>query len=221
VIKPYYDDGKGIQIFLGDCRAILPSLPKADLVLTDPPYGINYRPDYGNRRMPNGSRMFRTSMPAVIGDDLEFDPASTLSAGNEAIIWGGSHFSERLPKAGSWLIWDKRCQIVPPRCQADAELAWCSVSQVDRIFYHLWDGMLKASERGEPRKHPTQKPVELMRWCLSLVPDAQTVVDPFMGSGTTLRAAKDLGRKVIGIEICEAYAEIAARRLQQEVFTLA
>jgi DNA modification methylase len=92
---------------------------------------------------------------------------------------------------------------------AEAELAWTSRDNVVRVF----DG-----NRSDPgREHPTQKPIKLMTWCLSFFPDAASVLDPFMGSGTTLRAAKDLGRKAIGIEVEERYCEIAARRMRQEV----
>ena len=80
---------------------------------------------------------------------------------------------------------------------------------------------MKDSEKDVDRDHPTQKPIALMKWCMGFVPDAQTILDPFMGSGTTLRAAKDLGRKCIGIEIEEKYCEIAVRRLNQEVLPLA
>lgn len=219
-MTPYYDDGNGIVIYHGDCRDILPHLEPVDLVLTDPPYGINYLPDYGNRKMPNGSTMFRTSMPAVHGDNKPFDPADILAVGNCHILWGGNHFANLLPATGHWLIWDKRCDVAPERTQADCEIAWFSKKGVDRIYRHLWDGMLKDSERGEPRVHPTQKPLALMKWCIEKSGTEGTVLDPFMGSGTTLRAAKDLGRKAIGIEIEEKYCEIAAKRLAQEVLPL-
>ncbi len=159
-------------------------------------------------------------MPSVIGDDVDFDP-SFLFVGKAQILWGANHYSHRLSHNGRWLIWDKRCQIIPPRNQADCELAWCSDYGAARIFYHIWDGMVKDSERGQQREHPTQKPLAVMSWCMGFYPEARIVVDPFMGSGTTLRAAKDLGRKGIGIEIEECYCEIAARRMAQEVLNFA
>src|SRR5581483_2894916 len=109
--------------------------------------------------------------------------------------WGGSKFfgARIIPRNGRWLIWDKRCQIIPPRTQADCELAWCSDYGAARMFYHYWDGMVKQSEQGISREHPTQKPLALMTWCMGFAPDAQLVLDPYMGSGTTLRAVKDLG----------------------------
>jgi site-specific DNA-methyltransferase (adenine-specific) len=219
-VKPYYEDS-AVQIFHGDCREIVPQLGKFDLLLTDPPYGIDYRPDYGNRRLPNGGWMQRSEGVKVHGDNKPFDPVPILKFATHSILWGANHYCVRLPDGtGSWLIWDKRCGIVPPRCQSDCEIAWSSVDVGDRIFRHLWDGMLKASERGISRVHPTQKPIELMAWCMKLIPDCQTIIDPFMGSGTTLRAAKDLGRKAVGIEIEEKYCEIAAKRMSQEVLQL-
>jgi site-specific DNA-methyltransferase (adenine-specific) len=104
--------------------------------------------------------------------------------------------------------------------QADCELAWVSSKGNARLFHHTWNGMIKASERNEKRVHPTQKPVQLMKWCLGFFPDASLILDPYMGAGSTLLAAKDLGRKAIGIEIEERYCEIAAKRMSQSVMEL-
>lgn len=214
-LKPYYDDGNGIVIYHGDCREILPHLEPVDLVLTDPPYGINYV--HGTIHIRNATKFAGV---AVAGDDKPFDPTFLLEYPH-LILWGANHFKQHLPHGGRWLVWDKRCGIVPGRDQSDMEIAWCSgPRKPDRMFRHVWDGFLKDSEMGQERWHPTQKPVSLMKWCLTFVPDAHTILDPFMGSGTTLRAAKDLGRKCIGIEIEEKYCEIAVRRLQQEVLPL-
>lgn len=212
--KPYYEEN-GITIYHADCHEILPHLPKVDLVLTDPPYGIGYV--HGAENIPNATKFAGV---AVIGDDQPFDPSFLLEFGS-VILWGANHFKQHLPHGGQWLVWDKRCGVVPQRDTSDVEIAWRSgPRRADRLFRHVWDGFLKDSERGQARMHPTQKPVPLMAWCLSLEPDAQTILDPFMGSGTTLRAAKDLGRKAIGIEIEEKYCEIAAKRLAQEVLPL-
>jgi len=97
-------------------------------------------------------------------------------------------------------------------------MSWINLNQPLRVYRHLWMGLVR--KNGSPRVHPTEKPVELFTWCLEFAPDAQTILDPFMGSGTTLRAAKDLGRKAIGIEIEEKYCEIAAKRMAQEVLIL-
>lgn len=104
---------------------------------------------------------------------------------------------------------------------SDLEIAWMSGKRkADRLFRYLWDGFLKDGERGQVRVHPTQKPIEVMKWCLSFAPDANIILDPYMGSGSTLRACKDLGRKCIGIELEEKYCEIAVKRLGQQVLTL-
>lgn len=217
--KPYYNED-GITIFCGDCREILPHLPKVDLVLTDPPYGVPIMTDFsfaGGASRATSGRQFSE----VIGNDQEFDPTQCIASGANAILWGANHFAHNLPHNGRWLVWDKRCQQQPTRNQADCEMAWCSEYGAARVCYHVWDGMIKDSERGIPRSHPTQKPIQVMTWCLSFFPDAGTILDPFMGSGTTLVAAKQLGRKAIGIEIDERYCEVAVQRLAQKVLDLA
>ena len=213
-VKPYYSDD-AVCIILGDCRDIMPTLPKVDLVLTDPPYGVGLQTAYAaNQR---GNLTAAHDYPPVHGDDAPFDPAPWLAFPN-IIMWGANYYASRLPDQGQWLVWDKRDGIAF-NDQADAELAWTrgTGGTVPRIYRHLWNGMLKDSERDQVRVHPTQKPIALMRWCMGFFPDALTILDPFMGSGTTLRAAKDLGRKAIGIEVEERYAEIAARRMSQGV----
>lgn len=207
-MKPYYSE-RDITIYHGDCREILPDLSKVDLVLTDPPYGITYNPTGGNGVAQRGN------LERVKGDEQPFDPSPFLDY-PKAILWGGNHYADKLPASAAWLVWYKRNGI-PSIDFADCEIAWSNLQTPARVFNHLWHGMLRDSERGELRYHPTQKPLVLMRWCLSFAPDAETILDPFMGSGTTLRAAKDLGRKAIGIEIEEKYCEIAANRLRQEV----
>ena len=203
-MTPYYDDGNGIQIFLGDCRDVLPTLPSVGLVLTDPPYGIGA----GREKSHNGWRDY-----GIAEWDLSRPDCATiglmLSAGREQVVWGGNYFADMLPASMGWLIWDKGQRDFS---LADCELAWTSRNRAARIFDHS-----RAAALMDGKKHPTQKPVALMRWCLDFFPNAQTILDPFMGSGTTLRAAKDLGRKAIGIEIEERYCEIAAKRLAQEV----
>ena len=212
-MKPYYDDGKGIVIYHGDCRAILPTLPKVDLVLTDPPYGISHPCDFKAR----GRSVLANcrDYPDVHGDTAPFDPSMWIEL--PCILWGGNHYASRLPDSGGWLVWDK--ERPDDLDQATCELAWTNCVKGVRRLRYLWNGMIRKGD--DELEHPTQKPVELMTWCLQLrwTNYFQTILDPFMGSGTTLRAAKDLGRKAIGIEIEERYCEIAARRLSQEVFS--
>lgn len=130
-------------------------------------------------------------------------------------MWGGNHYASRLPDSPGWLIWDKR-RGTTENDFADCEMAWTNVDQPARCLPHLWNGMLRDSERGVERVHPTQKPVEVMLWCIRKVADsAKTILDPFCGSGTTGVAAVRLGRKFIGIEIEPKYFEIAVRRISE------
>ncbi len=215
-MKPYYDDGKGIQIYHGDCRAILPTLPKADLVLTDPPYGISHPCNFSARGRGNLAKC--NDYPDVQNDSTPFDPKFLIDLKIPTLLWGGNYFASRLPESSGWLVWDK--ERPEDLDQATGELAWTNFCKGVRIFSHLWNGMMRASEHGE-NYHPTQKPVALWSWVLSLrYTPAGTILDPYMGAGPLLVAAKDLGRKAIGIEICEAYCEIAAKRLAQEVLPL-
>ena len=214
MITPYYSRD-GITLYLGDCREILPQLTeKVDLVLTDPPYGINYV--HGAVSQPNASRF---NGIAIHGDDKPFDPAFLIETGLPLILWGGNHYASRLPDSAGWLVWDKRCQTVV-NDQSDCEMAWTNKLTTARLFYHVWDGFRIGTEKGSRRVHPTQKPVALMTWCLTFFPDAHTIIDPFLGSGTTAVAAKKLGRRCIGIEINRTYLDIAIQRLSQDVMPL-
>jgi site-specific DNA-methyltransferase (adenine-specific)/modification methylase len=212
---PYYQD-TAVTIYHGDCREILPHLPPVDLVLTDPPYGQAYNPAGGGR---GWSRKSFGSADCVVGDSEPFDPRPLLDLDARLILWGANHYAERLPSSPTWLVWDKRDGRMSDSF-ADCELAWSNLGGPARLIRHLWCGAFKASERGAVRLHPTQKPLRVMSWTLGLAGEWLVVLDPFMGSGTTLRAAKDLGRKAIGIEICEAYCEIAAKRMAQGVLPL-
>ncbi len=210
-MSPYYQDS-AVTIYHGDCREIAPSLAGIDLVLSDPPYGISHPCNFQNR----GRSKLATcnDYPDVREDDRPFDPAQWIE--KDCILWGANHFASRLPDRSGWLVWDK--ERPDDLDQATCELAWSNVIKGVRRFRYLWNGMIRKG--GDTLEHPTQKPVELMAWCLSLrwTKDKALILDPFMGSGTTLRAAKDLGRNAIGIEIEERYCEIAAKRMAQEVF---
>jgi len=213
-MKPYYE-AEGMVIYHGDCREILPELPKVDLVLTDPPYGICVvQRTYRNKKSKPGralahKRFYDESHEWDNQPPEEVVINATCNAAVRAIVWGGNYFN--LPPSKCWLVWDK---INGSNDFADCELAWTNLDKAVRKFAYMWNGMLQGNMKTKERRtHPTQKPVPLMIWCLTLVPTAQTILDPFMGSGTTLIAAKQLNRKAIGIEIEEKYCEIAARRL--------
>jgi len=210
--KPYYKD-KYCTIYHGDCREILPELPKVDLMLTDPPYGIG-------ASTKSFMRKGKQTGASKCASGMKYEPSkwdnkkvnisiilSCINKGAFSCIWGGNYY--KLPPVPSWLVWDKE---TGNNRYADAELAWTNYGCAVRLKQHLWKGMLRKGK--EPRNHPTQKPLEIITWCIVLCPDIpQIILDPFMGSGTTLRAAKDLQRKCIGIEIEEKYCEIAAKRL--------
>ncbi len=214
-MKPYYQD-ESVQIFHADCRDVLPTLGDVDLVLTDPPYGIGLPTDFKSRRRGGLADCRRNYLP-IEGDSERIDVGWLLSY-SAVVLWGGNYFANQLPPKSGWLVWDKRVTDMS-NDQADCELAWTNCVKGVRIFRHMWNGFLRDSERGTGY-HPAQKPVDLMRWCLSLVPDAEIILDPYMGAGPVLRAAKDLGHKAIGIEIEERYCEIAAKRMSQTVMAL-
>lgn len=201
--KPYFQD-EAITIYHGDCREILPLLDRVDLVLTDPPYGIGAlmhggkdTGHWGQLSQGNPLDMKKPSLDLILGMPADL------------IIWGGNYFE--LPPCRGLLAW-RKLNAVPT--QADFEMAWTTLKMPAKMFSHASGGAM------ERHGHPTEKPVELMRWCIQFASDARTILDPFMGSGTTLRAAKDLGRKAIGIEIEEKYCEIAAKRMSQLVLPL-
>ena len=164
-----------------------------------------------------GRTRFATPKHQALGWDTQRPSKETFGLlMRSAPLWlffGGNYFSDYLPPSSGWLYWDKRIG----GDFSDGELIYTNRKAGIRSFsIHSFDGL----SGGKDRVHPTQKPVRLMRWCLGFFQDADTVLDPFMGSGTTLRAAKDLQRKAIGIEIEEKYCEIAAKRMAQEVLPL-
>jgi DNA modification methylase len=205
--RPYYDHA-GITIYHGDCREILPQA-RSDLVLTDPPYGI------GSWSATGGNSLREEEVAEINRWDICPDEETlrrVIGAAGYAIIWGGNYMADILGRTRAPLVWDKGIRGMH---FADGEIAWTNFDFGTLRIYRLC--IASADTKGS-RVHPTQKPLELMQWCLGFVDG--TVLDPFMGSGTTLVAAKNLGRKAIGIEIEERYCEIAAKRLAQEVLPL-
>jgi site-specific DNA-methyltransferase (adenine-specific)/modification methylase len=196
-------------LYLGDCLEIMPTLEPVDAVVTDPPYGIGYV--HGAEKMAHATKFAGI---AVHGDDEPFDPALWLQW--PCVLWGANHFATRLPGGGRWLVWDKRDGSGYGKAMSDIEMAWMSgPRKADRLYRQLWDGFNKAGERGIARVHPTQKPIALMEWCLGFVPDAKTILDPFMGSGTTGVACIKKGRSFIGIEIDEGHFNTACDRIRK------
>lgn len=200
-MKPYYADDL-VTLYHGDCREVAPTL-SADVVITDPPYGLGERwqggtwganPMYADARKWDAVAFPLPDLLALIGD-------------RPAVVWGGNYYA--LPPSRCWLAWEKASQMPT---MADFELAWTNLDRPAKRWR-------EARNPDGARQHPTQKPLSLMEWCLGFMP-VGTVFDPFAGSGTTLRAAKNLNRRSVGIEINEAYAEIAAERCRQEVLDL-
>lgn len=190
-------------LYLGDCRDVLPTLPKVDAVITDPPYGINAA------RTRNSQKDGWVDY-GVDGWDLERpDPAIfplLLQAGRVQIVWGGNYFTDLLPPTMQWLVWDKGQRDFS---LADCEFAWSSQRRAARIFNYSRGAALQ-----DGKEHPTQKPVALMAWCIAQAGNPATVLDPFMGSGTTGVACMNLGRSFIGIEREPKYFDIACRRIE-------
>jgi len=217
-MSPYYQHA-GMTIYHGDCRDILPTLEPVDLVLTDPPYGLGEHGGERNRRRAgDGKTRFETPKHQDLGWDAKRPDAKTFeaikAAGRIWFVFGGNYFADMFPPSSGWLFWDKNIG----GDFSDGELIYTNRNAGLRKFtMHPFVDL----RGGQLRQHPTQKPLPLMRWCIEQAGDVTTILDPFMGSGTTLRAAKDLGRKAIGIEIEEKYCEIAAKRLAQEVFDYA
>ena len=206
------------RLILGDCLEVMPLLGKVDAVVTDPPYGIGYSPGGGGGGITdaNGKRYEKrfTGKDIVIGDNEPFDPAHILELQVPTIMWGGNHYASRLPDMSSWLVWDKR-RGTAVNDFADCEIAWSNLKTPARCIPHMWNGMIRDSERGIPRVHATQKPIAIMEWCLGFLPDAKTILDPYMGSGTTLVACQRMGRHGTGIEIDPDYFEIACKRVDE------
>ena len=214
-MKPYYEHG-GITIYHGDCREVLPGLEAVDLVLTDPPYGMGWNTNTsrftgGHPESVRKRGLGKRNQSPVLNDDKEFDPSPWLSF-PRVVLFGSNHYARHLP-TGTTLVWIKRTYSGFGSFLSDAEVAWMKGGHGVYCYRDL-----SMKRLANQQCHPCQKPLPLMKWCIMKAGGDGIVLDPFMGSGTTLRAAKDLGRKAIGIEIEEKYCEIAAKRLGQEVF---
>lgn len=213
-MTPYYDVD-GITIYLGDCRGVLPTLATVDLVLTDPPYGISHESNHG-------SSWQKTQIANDESTELR-DFVVDQCSGTPMILFG-TWKAARPANVRAVLIWDKG----PASGMGDLSFPWKNSFEE---IYIIGDGFkgrrdegvirghIQVSWESKGRQHPNQKPVSLIAYLLSKVPESKLILDPFMGSGTTLRAAKDAGLKAIGIEIDERYCEIAAKRMAQGVFS--
>jgi DNA modification methylase len=195
-------------LYLGDCAEILQTLDKVDAVITDPPYGIN----------ENSKKVASRGKLALPKDYGNFDwdktpPSDELielirTKGNHQAFFGGNYFT--LPPTSCWLVWDK---LNGDNDFADCELCWTNWHKAVRRLQWRWNGMIR--QGNEERYHPTQKPIGVMKWVIELCPKSETILDPFMGSGTTGVAAIQMGRKFIGIERELKYFDIACKRIEQ------
>jgi site-specific DNA-methyltransferase (adenine-specific) len=210
-MKPYYEH-KGIVIYHGDCLDILPDLPKVDLVLTDPPYGIGFQSNYRYQKHP---LIKNDGDLPILGINLSISKAT-----NAAYVFCRWDFLEQMPYPKSFIVWIKNNWSMGD-LKHEHGRQWegcCFYPKENHSFIKRVPDVLFANRTGNDL-HPTQKPTELFKQLMQCN-EGETILDPFMGSGTTLVAAKELGRKAIGVEIEEKYCEIAAKRLSQEVFDL-
>jgi site-specific DNA-methyltransferase (adenine-specific) len=179
---------------------------KADLLLTDPPYGIDYARAGGRSGKHGWSKLEKTN--PIYEWDKDRPSKETIQAAvsiaRESIIWGGNYFADYLPPSMGWLVWDKGQRDFS---LADCELAWRSEKKAARVLT-----LSRAKALQDGKEHPTQKPVALMAWCINQADDPKQIYDPFLGSGTTLIAAEQLGRKCYGMEISPAYCDVIIKR---------
>jgi site-specific DNA-methyltransferase (adenine-specific)/modification methylase len=217
-------------LFYGDWRDLRDQLPQVDAVVTDPPYGQDYKVNTfhkGGTRTTSVIQRNGTTMlvnpnlhSEIDGDDEPFDPAPVIALAPAVLMWGSHKFGDRLP-LGRTLVWDK----VPTgkvRDQGDGETAWTNVNPEGplRIFRLLWDGLCVGKgarhevTAGQKRHHPMQKPEVLMRWCIQQVGTPASILDPYMGSGSTGVAALQMGLTFTGVESKMHYFDIACRRIE-------
>ena len=196
-----------VVLYMGDCREILPGLGKVDAVVTDPPYGLGDKWQ-GGGGSKKSSWTFSPSEAMAWDGSTVSSVLDLPSLCDQVIVWGGNYYA--LPPSRCWLVWDKKQN--DSWTTGQAELAWSSIDKPVRVFR-----LAQCEQANEgPKDHPTQKPLSLMLWCLKWV-TGSTILDPFMGSGTTGVACVQLGRKFIGIELEPRYFEIACKRISDEL----
>ena len=198
----------GQRLILGDCLEVMPLLGNFDAVVTDPPYGIGEGGDKNRSRRklaPVGN--YKSDKWDSTTADAQIKLAIQMS--KSVIVFGGNYYD--LPPTSCWLVWDKQNGA---NDFADCELAWTNLTKAVRRIYWRWNGMIRKGS--DIRQHPTQKPLGVMEWCIGHLPNtATTILDPFMGSGTTLVACQKLGRQGTGIELDPDYFDIACKRVDE------
>lgn len=208
-------------LYLGDCRELSQLVdPQEVALISDPQYGAGrFVSNHNSGRRGVGATMRRTDgdFAPSMGDEGEFNPVPWLYP--NAILWGANHYCDRLPAGHRWLTWDKLAGKTPAPGTSDTEYAWTSEKGPSRTFTHLWRGIMRDGEENVVnggKLHPHQKPVALMQWCIDLQPYADTIFDPYMGSGTTGVAALRAGRRFVGVEINPDHFKTACERLENE-----
>jgi DNA modification methylase len=194
---------EGVELWLGDMIDILPTLGRFDACVTDPPYGIGM--DGGNVGYKGFNDLEKKGWDKAPPTDQAIE--MIIACADNYVIWGGNYFG--LPPARCYLVWDKGAGF-KNRSYAESELALTNLDANARTFTH--DPLAKGDYKG--KQHPTQKPVEVMKWCLGFLPDAKRIVDPYCGSGSTGVAAVKIGKSFTGIEIDEGYFAIACKRIE-------
>ncbi len=207
------------KVICGDCLEVMRGMPDkcVDLVLTDPPYGVNIVGDNGtvggtSKEVSRWRGQINSKYKKIANDDKPINPSELLRISKNQIIFGGNYIADKLPPSRCWIVWYKRIKNQHNNF-ADCELAWTSLKSPSRVLQHMWMGMLRDSELQE-HYHPTQKPIVLMKWIISQYSkEGDTIIDPYLGSGSTALACIELKRKYIGIEISPEYCKIAEKRI--------
>lgn len=202
-----------IRLYHADCRQDWPTIRGPFAIVSDPPYGIAYVHGAGGGKRPD-----LTYRRPVRGDDRPFDPEHLLQRGAcDVLLWGADHYIRRLPDRGRLHAWDKREGRAMRDSFSDVEFVWQQRATSSRGFAYFWKGLCRrrAPIDGRRRSHVMQKPVALMRWCIGLAKGKPiTIVDPYMGTGVTALAARELGLNFVGFEIDRTYFDRAVRRLE-------
>jgi len=200
------DSFKDIDFIKSHCKNI-------DCVLTDPPYGIAYKSPSGNGLTQRGDYNI------IDGDNIEFEPNIIFQYSANVITWGANYYANKLKNSAGWLVWDKR-EGKAINLNSDCEMAWSNMINSARLFHHNWNGMIKASEHGEKRIHPTQKPVKLFEWCLEVCKSGEFVLDLFAGSGIIIPACENTNRTAFAVEKDLNFASAILDRLQKMNFKI-
>ena len=195
----------GQRLILGECISVISMIGMFDALLTDPPYGIGADKSKAQSSIRDNPKWGKKSWDMARPSRESFGYICKSSALH--IIWGGNYFADILPQSKGWLSWRK------PEAEtgfslADIELAWTSIDIASRQ---------KTLPRRDGNMHPTQKPIALMEWCLGFLPNAQTILDPFAGSGTVSVACVNLGRQSTAIELDPDYYDIMCKRVDDAI----